>query len=353
LSEHSDLRGYETLTGLVERYSPTGGESAAVQWLVLHMRDLGFAEAHIDGAGNAVGVMGSGPRQGLLLGHIDTVRGEIPLRIEAEAFFGRGAVDAKGPLAAFVDAVAEVGPADGWQWIVVGAVDEEGDSRGARFLLDRYRPSFVIVGEPSRWDRVTIGYKGSAWSEATLRRAMAHSASPEASACEQAVAYWLAVQAWASEFNHDRPRAFDQVTPSLRGWSSGDDGFQSWATLQLGTRLPPGLAPEDWHAHLRALDPGVQLEAGGFATPAYRGEKNSPLMRAFLGAIRQAGGDPSFLLKTGTADLNLVAPAWSCPAVAYGPGDSSLDHTPHEHILLPEYARARQVLASVLRKFAK
>jgi len=211
-----DLRGYETLTGLVERYSPTGGESAAVQWLVLRMRDLGFAEAHIDGAGNAVGVMGSGPRQGLLLGHIDTVRGEIPLRIEAEAFFGRGAVDAKGPLAAFVDAVAEVGPADGWQWIVVGAVDEEGDSRGARFLLDRYRPAFVIVGEPSRWDRVTIGYKGSAWSEATLRRPMAHSASPEASACEQAVAYWLAVQAWASEFNHDRPRAFDQTLDALQ-----------------------------------------------------------------------------------------------------------------------------------------
>ena len=353
MSEHLDLPGYETLSGLVERYSPTGGELAAVQWLVLHMRDLGFAEAHIDGAGNAVGVMGSGPRQGLLLGHIDTVRGEIPLRMEAEAFFGRGAVDAKGPLAAFVDAVAEVGPADGWQWIVVGAVDEEGDSRGARFLLDRYRPAFVIVGEPSRWDRVTIGYKGSAWSKITIHRPMAHSASPQASACEQAVVYWLAVQAWAAEFNRERPRAFDQVTPSLRGWSSGDDGFQCWATLHLGARLPPGLAPEDWQATLRALDQGVQLEADGFATPAYRGEKNSPLMRAFLGAIRQVGGDPSFLIKTGTADLNLVAPAWSCPAVAYGPGDSSLDHTPHEHILLPEYARARQVLASVLRKFAK
>ena len=65
-----DLQGYETLTGLVERYSPTGGESAAVQWLVLRMRDLGFAEAHIDGAGNAVGVMALGgdlPIGGLLL----------------------------------------------------------------------------------------------------------------------------------------------------------------------------------------------------------------------------------------------------------------------------------------------
>src|SRR3990170_588553 len=134
--------------------------------------------------------MGAGPRQGLLLGHIDTVRGEIPLRVEGQALFGRGTVDAKGPLATFVDAVADVGPLDGWQWVVVGAVDEEGDSRGARFLVDLYRPAFVIIGEPSRWDRVTIGYRGSAWSKATLRRPMAHTASPQASACEEAVEYW-------------------------------------------------------------------------------------------------------------------------------------------------------------------
>ncbi|NTU62618.1 MAG: acetyl-lysine deacetylase, partial [Chloroflexi bacterium] len=35
--------------------------------------------------------------------------------------------------------------------------------------------------------------------------------------------------------------------------------------------------------------------------------------------------------------------------VAYGPGDSDLDHTPHEHILIPEYRRAVQILADVLR----
>ena len=262
MNRPKDLQGYETLIGLVERYSPTGEESAAVEWLVRRMQDLGFTEARVDGAGSAVGLMGTGPRQGILLGHIDTVRGEIPPRIEGELLFGRGAVDAKGPLAAFVDAVADVGPVDGWQWIVVGAVDEEGDSRGARFLLDKVRPAFAIVGEPSRWDRVTIGYKGSAWSKATIRRPMAHAASPQVSACEGAVEYWEAIRAWVAEFNRDRPRAFDQVTPSLRGWSSGDDGFQGWASLQLGTRLPPGLAPDEWHARLRFLDPGVDVEFG-------------------------------------------------------------------------------------------
>ncbi|HSB90771.1 MAG TPA: [LysW]-lysine hydrolase [Anaerolineales bacterium] len=342
----------QTLLGLLEHYSPTGSESSAVEWLVGRMRQLGYAQAHIDGAGNAVGVMGAGPRQGMLIGHIDTVRGQIPVRSEGDALYGRGAVDAKGPLAAFVDAVADIGPLSEWQWIVVGAVDEEGDSRGARYLIDRHRPAFAIVGEPSRWDRVTIGYKGSAWTRVTVRRPVAHAASPEASACEIAVDFWRDVQAWSADFNSDRGRAFDQVTPSLRGWSSGDDGLEAWATLHLGTRLPPTLTPDDWHAMLRGLGPDADVKPDGLATPAYRGEKNSPLMRAFLGAIRQAGGVPAFVVKTGTADLNLVAPAWSCPAVAYGPGDSSLDHTPDEHILMSEYARARGVLVRVLRTMA-
>jgi LysW-gamma-L-lysine carboxypeptidase len=349
LSSQPELKEFETLTGLIEHHSPTGQEAAAADWLAARMQVLGFSQAQVDDAGNAIGVMGDGPRQGMLLGHIDTVPGEIPIRLEGEALFGRGAVDAKGPLAAFVDAVVDTGPREGWQWIVVGAVDEEGDSWGARSLIERYRPAFVIIGEPSRWDRVTLGYKGSAWTKATFRRPLAHSAAPQASACEVAAEFWQAVRAWATTFNRDRPRVFDQVSPSLRGWTSGDDGLQAWATLRLGTRLPPGLSPEEWLTSLRNLDPSAEIEADGFATPAYRGEKNTALTRAFLGAIRGAGGDPSFVLKTGTADLNLVAPAWSCPAVAYGPGDSSLDHTPHEHILLSEYARARQVLAAVLR----
>jgi LysW-gamma-L-lysine carboxypeptidase len=343
---------YETLIGLLERYSPTGQEAKAVAWLVEHMRRLGFSEASIDPAGNAVGVMGQGPLQGILLGHIDTVPGEIPIRLEGEALFGRGSVDAKGPLAAFVDAVTRVGALPGWQWVVIGAIDEEGDSRGARSILDSYRPAFVVVGEPSHWDRVTLGYKGSTWSRATLRRPMAHSAAAQPTACEAAVEYWRAVQARAADFNRERHRAFDQVTPSLRSWTSGDNPLETWATLRLGTRLPLGLSPEDWQAQLRTLDSSVSVELDGFPTPAYRAEKNSLLTRAFLHAIRSQGGEPAFLLKTGTADLNLVAPRWSCPGVAYGPGDSSLDHTVHEHVLLPEYARARRVLGAVLRRIA-
>jgi LysW-gamma-L-lysine carboxypeptidase len=73
------------------------------------------------------------------------------------------------------------------------------------------------------------------------------------------------------------------------------------------------------------------------------------LVRAFLKGIRAGDGTPRFVVKTGTADMNVVAPHWpETPIVAYGPGDSSLDHTPYEHIDLHEYLQAIAVLQETL-----
>ena len=77
----ADSTEFETLVGLVEQYSPSGKEAGAVTWLVERMQSLGFTRAFMDKTGNAVGVMGIGDRQIVLLGHIDTVPGEIPVRI--------------------------------------------------------------------------------------------------------------------------------------------------------------------------------------------------------------------------------------------------------------------------------
>jgi LysW-gamma-L-lysine carboxypeptidase len=46
--------------------------------------------------------------------------------------------------------------------------------------------------------------------------------------------------------------------------------------------------------------------------------------------------------------MNVVGPAWGCPIVAYGPGDSSLDHTPDEHIEVEEFLQGIAVLARAL-----
>ena len=108
------MNDFDTLIGLVSQYSPSGSERRAVEWLIERMKSLGYDDAFIDEAGNAVGVMGKGEKQVVLLGHIDTVPGEISAREENGILYGRGAVDAKGPLACFVDAVANVGAQEGW-----------------------------------------------------------------------------------------------------------------------------------------------------------------------------------------------------------------------------------------------
>jgi LysW-gamma-L-lysine carboxypeptidase len=342
------MRDFSTLFGLVSQYSPSGQERAAVEWLVARMKAFNFDEAFIDDAGNAMGVMGNGGKQVVLLGHIDTVPGEVKVEQVDHLLYGRGAVDAKGPLACFVDAVAKAGRKDGWQFVVIGAVEEERNSEGAQFVVDQYRPDFAIIGEPNQWDRVALGYKGSAWATLTVKREQVHTASGKETAAEAAVGVWLKIKSYVDSFNADKKKAFDQLLLTLRGMESDANEFEQWARLKLGVRLPVELTPEDWYQKLEEIAVDCEIERIGFAVPAWASDKNSRLVRAFLSGIRSQGGEPRFVYKTGTADLNIVAPVWKCPAVVYGPGDSSLDHTPNEHIDLNDYQNAVNVLTHVL-----
>ena len=348
---------FETLTGLVSHYSPSGEEHGAVEWLVMRMKALGYDRAFIDDAGNAVGVTGQGHKQVVLLGHIDTVPGEIDVRRNGipphEILYGRGSVDAKGPLACFVDAVAQVGACDGWQFVVIGAVEEERDSEGARFVAKQYQPDFAIIGEPNQWDRIALGYKGSAWANLTVKRRQSHTASGKVTAAESAVEIWLKVKAYVDSFNEGKQKTFDKLLMTLHGMESGSSDFEQWARLRIGVRLPLAISPEVWYQKLNEITDGAIVEPMGFPIPAWACEKNTQLVRSFLSGIRSQGGEPRFVYKTGTADLNLVAPVWKCPAVVYGPGDSAWDHAPEEHIQLTDYTKAVNVLSDALCKLAE
>ncbi len=335
------------LVGLLKHYSPTGREDSAVSYLVETMSQLGFS-AQVDRTGNAVGVLGDGPRELVLLGHIDTVPGEIEVQQTGDRLYGRGAVDAKGPLACFTAAAARIGPRAGWRIVVIGALAEEGDSHGARGIVNEYRPEAAIIGEPSGWDHITLGYKGSAWFRYAIEKPMAHSAGKSDSVCDTAFIFWRQALAIADHHNQGQERIFTQLSPSLREMHSSSDGFSEKAHLGINFRLPPGLEPEQLNQELLSIAEGAQLTMSD-GIPAYRANKNTALVRAFLSGIRLTGGVPAFSLKTGTADINIVAPAWGCPAVAYGPGDSSLDHTPEEHVLVQEYLDSIKVLSSVIK----
>src|SRR5436309_15466523 len=92
------MNDVDLVRGLVAIASVSRQEGDAIEWLVARMAERGF-RASVDDAGNAVGEIGDGPFHVVLLGHIDTVPGEIPVRVEGDELVGRGAVGAKGPLA--------------------------------------------------------------------------------------------------------------------------------------------------------------------------------------------------------------------------------------------------------------
>lgn len=336
------------LIGLLDHYSPTGREVAAVDYLINQMNALGFV-GEKDACGNAIGTRGAGPNEIILLGHIDTVPGVIEVRREGEILHGRGAVDAKGPLACFVAAASQVSIPQNWRITVIGALAEEGDSHGARYLLDRYTPEAVVIGEPSSWDRITLGYKGSTWFTYTIQRPLTHSAARVSNACEISIQFWSQIQAMANDFNTSYAKAFDQLLPTLRDFSTTDDGFTQLATLRIGISIPPTIEAGDLLRIVHELAGEAKITVED-CIPPFRSEKNNPLVRGFLNAIREHGGSPAFTVKTGTSDMNLVGPVWKCPIVAYGPGDSNLDHTPEEHILIPEYLNSIHVLTLALEQ---
>lgn len=342
----------ELLHGLVSIPSLSGEESAAVEWLCEQMNALGYTAAP-DGAGNAVGTRGDGPLEIMLLGHIDTVPGEVPVEIVDGRLYGRGAVDAKGPLATFVAAGAALELPPEVRLTVVGAVEEETmSSRGAHWLIDHHAPpAAVIIGEPSGWDGIVLGYKGSIAFEYRVRYPVSHSAGPEPTAPELGVAFWNRLMAWCAERSEGAKHGFYTVDATLNSFNSTSDGLHAEAVIRFRLRLPPGLTTEEAIEEIEALAGEGEIEAWVNA-PAFAVDKRLPIVGAFMASIRANGGSPRLKVKTGTADMNLVGPAWGCPIVAYGPGDSSLDHTPNEHVPLADLERATAILTNALERIA-
>jgi [amino group carrier protein]-lysine/ornithine hydrolase len=364
----------ELIRGLVAIPSLSRQEAAASTWLAFQMRAAGFDRAFVDDAGNAVGELGdpSASRILVLLGHIDTVPGAIPVRIENDWLYGRGSVDAKGPLAAFVAGAARFGSAAAkaasLRVVVVGAVEEESaTSKGARYIASRFDgrrepvPTACVIGEPSHWNRVTLGYKGRLLLDFIAEQPMAHTAGPDASVASVVVDFWNWVTAHAARVNEGKDKVFDQLSPSLRRFiTSTNEQMHDTVDAQFAWRLPVGFDTDSFTNELDAVVSGLsrtttfKLKFRGYEKP-WRGERNNMLVRSFLAGLRSVEQSEKlgFVLKTGTSDMNVVGPAWQCPIVAYGPGDSSLDHTPNEHLSIDEYWKAVNVIEQTLIAFAR
>ena len=261
---------------------------------------------------------------------------------------GRGAVDAKGALAAAL--LAGVGFAGPGTWRVVAAVGEETDSRGARHLARGPAPEFLFAGEPSGWDGVTIGYKGDVRLEVAFEHRRTHWASPDPTAADLVLGWVGRLRAAAARHAGDTPFR----TPSVKvvGFASDPSSDPETARAWIDVRLPPGITTDDvlgWWPEDPA-GPTVRLLT---RIEPIEVPRTDPVVVALCASIRAEGGRPTLWRKSGTSDLNLVGRAWGVGGAAYGPGDARLDHTSREVLSVAELRRASRVLRGAIERLGR
>ncbi len=343
-------------------YSPTMKESRLSRLLQARMRHLGFAKVRTDKAGNAIGEIGTGKRHLLLCGHMDTVPGVIKVRREGDKIFGRGAADAKSPLCAMLSAAAAGGSS---VRITMACVTrEEGDSLGVNTLIeDGGDYEAAVFGEPGGAHRVALGYRGRVEGVLTVRTKGGHASSPWAhtSAVDEAMELVSRMRRYekARTVDEDHYRSVNVSVTMIRGGSFSNVVPKS-CTVTLDVRTPPGTTSASVESDLRGVVdeyartmPGARFDLSfAEATEAYEAPKSSLIVRAFQRSIiKNLAVKPVFTHKTGTGDLNTLAQRIGIPCVAYGPGDSKLEHTEGEHVEVADYLNSIKVLKGVIQEF--
>jgi LysW-gamma-L-lysine carboxypeptidase len=357
------------LTNLLGIYSPSGKEEDIANFLASEMKRMGF-EVGKDGIGNVIGVVGEGQPVILLCGHMDTVSGHLPLRIEEGKIYSRGAVDAKGPLAAMIIAAMEASKEPGFKGkiLVASVVEEELTSRGVKYLITQgIKADYAIFAEPSGVENVTVGYKGQIQLKIVCKTETGHASTPwlYQNALEKAYELWEQIKN-ASNYPSLDPSAspYNAVTACLvkvvGGRATSVVPFE--AEMNLDVRVPIQFSTAQVYeqiekiiANFTTANPKVTVKANVLDTvEPFEVNKTSLLVHVLSSSVRKVLNKPAMLLhKTGTGDMNILGRAMNLPIVTYGPGESHLDHTLDEHIEISEYLNAIQVYKEGLLRLSE
>ncbi len=341
-----ELEASKLLVALLRAHSPPGREEEALRTLEEWCASRGL-DAWRDRAGN---LHCSPPRAGrpvlMLVPHIDVIDDPLPVKVEGGVIYGRGAVDAKGPLASMAAAVAALSRADPESQVeLVAVVGEEADSRGARALASARLPH-VVVGEPTNADTIVIGYYGSAKAEVVCRSQVSHTARPLAEPATHALVGLLA-RLLSSPPPGARVTVVElEATPPTRSQTPPS------ARAALDVRVAPGFDPRGVVRSLLGLAGGSSCEVGvSEVTPPVRVRPSDPAPRSLQRALLTRGIKPRLAVKPGTSDMNLLAGS-AASIAAYGPGDPKLAHTRSERVEVSQLGLAAAVYAEAYRQLA-
>ena len=312
----------------LEIYSPTGKEEKLADFLL----DRAGNNAKVDDIGNFIMSKGNGSRTLLLCSHMDTVTGKVPVRIDNRKIYGRGAVDAKASLISMFSSLSRVNVKN-IRVIFVGVVDEEGNSRGIKHLMQSLSSDWAVFGEPSGINKITIGYKGSMRFNLRFYGESGHLANPTTeNATEEALDFIQSLRKHYGEVNYR----------NLTIRPSRIQGLETECGALLDIRLPPGMNEDDV---LKIIGKGKILEY----TPPYEINPSNKIVVSMKKSIKRVTGERAGLVrKTGTGDMNIFSEVCQ-NCITYGPGDSRLDHTNNEHIDLDEFLSAIKIYQEFIR----
>jgi [amino group carrier protein]-lysine/ornithine hydrolase len=351
----------ELLKRSLEEYTPSKAEAPLANLVKdKSINELGFEHANIDNVGNVIATKGSGCPIILLCGHMDTVPGRVPIRVENGYLYGRGASDAKGSLIAMLLAASEF-PKQRGSIIFAGVVDEEGNATGIKELVrSKSTIDYAIFGEPSGINNITIAYKGRFAFRLTCDvGSSAHASAPwlAKNSIEEVYDFWQAIQSEIGrvESGKDRPGKITCSLTEISGGSSHNVTPQK-CKITVDIRIPTTNTSKMIHNLVASVIKDVAIKKNVRATyriedmtEPFEANHTSPLVRALsLSILDVCKKRPILLRKTGTGDMNILGNAFKIPVVTYGPGDPHSSHTINERISISEYISSIDVFNRAL-----
>ncbi len=350
------------LIRLLSKYSPSGEEGEAQEELFLLLVEKGFEKVRKDQAGNVIAEKGDGDRTLLFCSHIDTVPGQIKVRLESGRIWGRGAVDAKASLLAMALAASNY-RSRGLRLVYSSVVGEESDSKGIKRLLkETSAPNYVLIGESTGMRAAAIAYRGSATVKVRVSTRGGHSSSPteDSNAIIQTMRL---VEHLRTKFTFSKD-LFSNIGVSItmiRG-GYGDSRIPDCSEACLNLRYPPHMGFEELS---KMFSSSVENYIGENKQvlnvsqefldhlDGYVSTKDEAMINAIRNAVRKVLGRELLLIrKLGTSDFNYTGLQWGKPQLAWGPGDPSLAHSSEESISVEELTQGIKTYEHFLNSLA-
>jgi acetylornithine deacetylase/succinyl-diaminopimelate desuccinylase len=364
------------LAGLVGFASenPPGREAEVALFLGTHLKALGFAVETPEvapGRRNVVAKFDNGDGPTLAFNsHLDVVpagggwTGD-PFRLAERdgRLYGRGACDAKGSIAAMVEAMTLLKTARAaWQGRLIGVfvADEEVGSSGARrFVADHPPVDRVVVGEPTSLATVSA-HKGVLRPRIRIAGKSAHSGMPELGenaivAAGQLMALFTEEDGRLRKILHPLCGKASLTVTRIDG-GVADNVVPASCELVIDRRVLPGETREQVEGEVRDLldrarrDYGVRSDIVGFSSTAGGCETpiSDPVVTAAVESCARHGvrrnGPLGFM---GGCDLVHFAAVGS-RGVVLGPGGLDVAHQPDEFVPVDELGTAAAIYRDLM-----